>query len=70
MIHFHGTPITPRAELLRLAGRSFCVSYAEPRDVAVCHEIGESVMLDNGAFTHWKQGHVSDWDGFAAWARP
>lgn len=70
MIHYHGTPITPRAELLRLAGRSFCVSYADPRDVAVCHEVGEGVMLDNGAFTHWKKGYESDWDGFANWAQP
>lgn len=54
ILHYHGTPITPRAKLLELAGRSFCVSYADPRDVEVCHEIGQSVMLDNGAFSFWR----------------
>lgn len=70
MIHYHGTPITPRTRLLELAGRSFCVSYADPRDVHVCHEIGENVLLDNGAFTFWRQGRPTDWDGFVNWARP
>lgn len=69
-MHYHGTPITPRARLLDLAGRNFCVSYAHPQDVAVCHEIGQSVMLDNGAFTFWRQGKATDWTGFAEWARP
>lgn len=69
-MHYHGTPITPRAKLLELAGRCFCVSYASPRDVEVCHEIGQSVMLDNGAFTAWRQGVTIDWEGFYAWAEP
>ena len=42
VIHYHGTPITPRESLLELAGRSFCVSFAHPRDVRTCHEIGQS----------------------------
>jgi hypothetical protein len=49
VLHYHGTPITPQAKLLELAGRNFCVSYAAPYQVAACHEIGQSVMLDNGA---------------------
>jgi hypothetical protein len=67
VIHYHGTPITPRAKLLELAGRCFCVSYAEPRDIHVCHEIGQSVMLDNGAFTAWTEGRAVDWPGFYEW---
>lgn len=70
MIHFHGTPLSPRAKLHELAGRCFCVSYAEPRDVEIAHEIGQSVMLDNGAFSLWTKGIQTDWDGFANWARP
>lgn len=66
--HYHGTPLTPRSVLLDLAGRSFCVSYAEPRDVEICHEIGDSVMIDNGAFTFWKTGCATDWDGYYTWA--
>mgnify|MGYP003440572259 FL=1 len=33
-MHYHGTPITPRAQLERMAGRMFCVSYAAPQDLA------------------------------------
>jgi hypothetical protein len=66
-MHYHGTPITPRTVLHELAGRHFCVSYAEPRDVEVCHEIGQSVMLDNGAFTFWKTGRPTDRNGYYAW---
>jgi hypothetical protein len=53
-MHYHGTPITPRAKLLELAGCCFCVPYPEPRDLEVCHEIGQSVMLDNGAYSFWQ----------------
>lgn len=72
MIHYHGTPITPRARLYELAGRHFCVSFAEPRDVRVCHEIGQSVMLDNGAFSIWRNPKRApvDWDAWAAWVEP
>jgi hypothetical protein len=66
-MHYHGTPITPRAKLLELAGRCFCVRYGEHRDVEVCHEIGQSVMLDNGAFPAWTQGKATDWPGYYAW---
>jgi hypothetical protein len=51
VIHYHGTPITPRTVLHELAGRCFCVRYGEHRDVDICHEIGQSIMLDNGAFS-------------------
>jgi hypothetical protein len=55
VIHYHGTPITPRAKLLELAGRFFCVRYGEHRDVDIAHEIGQGVMLDNGAYSFWRQ---------------
>lgn len=70
MMHYHGTPITPRSVLYELAGRNFCVSFAEPRDVEVCHQIGQSVMLDNGAFTAWKQGGEVDWGDWRRWVEP
>lgn len=69
-MHYHGTPITPRSVLYELAGRNFCVSFAEPRDVDVCHRIGQSVMLDNGAFSFWKLGRPfdCDWSVYMDWA--
>lgn len=83
MIHYHGTPITPIAKLMQLGGCSFCVPYADGRDVARCHEIGEGVMLDNGAFTFWRErtdgrrpsakalaAGGGDWSGYYAWVEP
>jgi len=67
MIHYHGTPITPISALYELAGRHFCVSHANPQDVARCHQIGQSVMLDNGAFSAWKVGKATDWPGYYDW---
>jgi hypothetical protein len=60
VIHYHGTPLTPRAELYKLAGRHFCVSFAEPRDADVCMQIGQSVLWDNGAFSAYTQGKELD----------
>lgn len=69
-MHYHGTPITPRTVLYELAGRNFCVSFSDPRDTKVCHEIGQSVMLDNGAFAAWTQGKPMDWEAWADWVLP
>jgi hypothetical protein len=70
VIHYHGTPITPRDKLLELAGRHFCVPFSDPRDMDVCHRIGQSVMLDNGAFTFWRQARGTDWPAYYEWVRP
>jgi hypothetical protein len=72
MLHYHGTPVTPQGKLLELAGRSFCVSFAAPYQVGVCHEIGQSVMLDNGAFSFWrdKERKFAGWDAYMDWAEP
>lgn len=67
-IHYHGTPITPMPALYELAGRHFCVSYAAPTDVRRVHQIGQSVMLDNGAFSAWRVGRPTDWPGYYRWA--
>lgn len=68
-IHYHGGPHTPRAILLQdLAGAHFCVSHWEPRDVEICHQLGQSVMLDNGAFSAWKSGKpIEDWGPYYDW---
>ena len=66
-INYHGTPITPNAALLSLAGKNFCVSHANPQQVETCHKIGQSVMLDNGAFTAWTQGKPTNWQKYYEW---
>lgn len=67
MIHYHGTPITPKSVLHKLAGRCFCVSFMDPRDIRTCRDIGQSLMLDNGAFSAWRAGKATDWPGYYAW---
>ncbi len=70
MIHYHGTPITPKERLYELAGRNFCTSYAHPHQVKICHAIGQSNMLDNGAFTAWTQGKDPNWTDWRDWVEP
>lgn len=67
-IHYHGTPISPKGVLQELAGRFFCVSHWRPDNVVWCHENGQGVMLDNGAFSAWRLGRpITDWSPFYAW---
>lgn len=67
-----GTPVTPKRLLKSLAGSSFVVSFADPRQLNDAIElVGEDqiLILDNGAFTHWRQGHGAiDREAFWSWA--
>lgn len=58
MIHYHGTPVSGPAGFVGnfLRGRHALVSYAYPRDLASALDNCQSVVLDNGAFTHWRSG--------------
>ena len=67
MLHYHGTPITPKAELDKLAGKNFCVSYASPRDADWCIKNAQSIMWDNGAFSSYTRGAGFDKGGYIRW---
>ena len=67
-LHYHGTPITPLAALAELGGCCFCVSFARPEQIERAHQLGQSVMLDNGAFSFWRLGTPADWPGYYVWA--
>ena len=67
MMHYHGTPISPISALYELKGKNFCVSHIRPDDVRRCHQIGQSVMLDNGAFSKWKSGKPTNWPAYYEW---
>jgi len=61
-LHYHGTPITPFTAFYAMAGAHFCVSHFRPDQVQQAHAIGQSVMLDNGAYSAWRSGRpVKDW---------
>lgn len=66
-IHYHGTPITPNEVLLSIAGRNFCVSHARPDQIKTVHAIGQSVMLDNGAFSKHTTGRETNWEAYYSW---
>jgi hypothetical protein len=70
VIHYHGTPITPRAQLERMAGRAFCVPFSDSRDSGACLRIGSAVMFDNGAFSAFTRGAPFDEAGYCAWVEP
>ena len=70
MLHYHGTPITPRSALATMAGRHFCVSFMASNDLNWCLQYGASVMLDNGAFSAWTRGITIDWNSFYDWCEP
>lgn len=69
-IHYHGTPITPNDVIETLAGRHFCVSNVRRDQIKKVHEIGQSVMIDNGAYSIWRsKGKVINptWDKYYKW---
>lgn len=70
MLHYHGTPITPRSALATMTGRHFCVSFMAPNDLNWCLQHGASVMLDNGAFSAWTRGITINWNSFYDWVEP
>ncbi len=70
MIHYHGTPISPIRAIETMGGKHFCVSYARPDDLKRCLRIGQSLMLDNGAFSAKTRGLPFDRNGFYGWVEP
>lgn len=67
MIHYHCSDINPHSKLLDLSGRHLLVSHAYPRSIEIAHQIAQTVLLDNGAFSVWKSGCVADWAGYYDW---
>jgi hypothetical protein len=69
VIHYHGTPMTPALDMVRaFAAKHAMVSFEDPRQIEVAAEVCQSIVLDNGAFSAWRQGKPYDFDGFATWA--
>lgn len=71
MIKYHGGVLHVDAvDHWEYAGKNFCVSFAYPQHIRLYHEIGQSVMLDNGAFSLWKEGKPTDWPSYYRWCEP
>lgn len=69
-LHYHGTPITPLSAIMQCRGACFCVSFMAPQQIELSHRIGQSVMLDNGAYSAWRRNIAIDWDHYITWASP
>lgn len=69
MIHYHGMPMSgPRQDVARfLAGRHAFVSFASPRELGIALEVCQTVALDNGAFSLWKNGGDVDVAAYHSW---
>lgn len=68
MIHYHGLPMTPAADMLRsMRGRHAMVSFEDSRQVEEAAEVCQSIALDNGAFSAWTQKKPYDFDGYYEW---
>lgn len=69
MIHYHGTPMTPELAMVKsFKAKHAMVSFEEPRQVEVAAEICQSIVLDNGAFSAWRQKKLYDFYGYREWA--
>lgn len=66
-IHYHGTPISPLSVLHMLSGCHFCISYVRPDQLQHCKQIGQSIMLDNGAFSLYRNKKTPNWPGYYTW---
>ena len=74
---YHGTPLTPRAALLAVGSRAYCVSYFRPDSVDDVERIAPHILYDNGAFSYWMQAvrqgidpmdaGRSDWSAYYDW---
>lgn len=69
MIHYHGTPLggkqIHKAEALQ--GRHALVPFSYQDDMGIVADVCKSFVLDNGAFTVWRQGGELDIAGYMAW---
>ena len=70
MIHYHGTPIGgTRQDTARfLISRHALIPFGRQDDTGAVLDCCQSFILDNGAFTHWKQGKGEiDFDAYWSW---
>lgn len=69
MIHYHGTPIGgTRQDVARfLVGRHALVPFRRQDDIGPVIENCQSFVLDNSAFSYWKNGETLDVNKYAIW---
>ncbi|WP_249554193.1 hypothetical protein [Shewanella sp. 8A] len=71
MIHYHGTPISgPQQDKSRFyLGRHALIPFLYQNDLPIVQECCQSFILDNSAFSHWKQGGEISVIDYAKWVQ-
>lgn len=66
MVHYHGTRLACSDDQAArvLKGRHAFVSFADVSQLPIVREVCQSHVFDNGAFSLWKSGTKTDWDGY------
>jgi hypothetical protein len=68
MIHYHGGRHSSYQVALAIWKRRHAlISFADPQQIAVAADVAQSFVLDNGAFSVWKQGIEIDWASYYEW---
>jgi hypothetical protein len=68
MIHYHGGRHSTQHIAVEIWKRRHAlVSFADPGQLPIAAEVAQSFVLDNGAFSVWKQGATVDWERYYAW---
>jgi len=68
MIHYHGGRHSTWQVAVEIWKRRHAlVSFADPQQIVIAAEVAQSFVLDNGAFSVWKQGLQIDWKSYYAW---
>jgi hypothetical protein len=67
VIHYHGTPITPKSSLMEMRGKFFCCSFARPDNAKDLMHISQGILWDNGAYTTFTKGKKFDLTKYYNW---
>ena len=65
MIKYHGTPITPMKIFNEsVINRNVLIPFTKTQDLKRALKICNKIIIDNGAYTLWRQGGEIDWDKY------
>ena len=68
MLKYHGTPITPKAVFMEaMKGRNCLIPFTQKQDLKKAFGICDKILIDNGAYTIWRQGISIDWNDYYDW---
>ena len=68
MIKYHGTPITPKKVFLSsMKHRNVLIPFTHKQDLKKAIEICDKILIDNGAYTVWRQKICINWSDYYDW---